>query len=101
MNTEFLRDLCSYCTEDHPFVQDKTQTKQFFQLEQEFINGMGYDFVMRYQAADDELRAKEFDAAFLSGLQFAARFMLTVLPPQSSAPSAPKRRRAAEISSQP
>lgn len=98
MDEMFLRDLCSYCTENLTFPQDETE--RFFQLEQEFINGMGYDFVMQYQAAADELHAKEFDAAFLSGLQFAAQFMLHVLPPQSSSPSAPKRRRAAEISSQ-
>lgn len=101
MDQEFIRDLYFYCTENPIFSQDKPQTERFFQLEREFINGMGYDFVMGYQAAADELHAKEFEAAFLSGLQFAARFMLTVFPPQTSSPSAPKRRRAAEISSQP
>jgi len=94
----FISSLFNYCTEDFTFPQDKPQTERFFQLEREFINGMGYDFVMGYQAAADELHAKEFEAAFLSGLQFATRFMLTVFPLQSSAP---KRRRAAEMSSQP
>ena len=98
---DFISSLLNYCTEDFSFSQDKPQTEHFFSLEREFINGMGYDFVMRYQAAADELHAKEFEAAFLSGLQFAARFMLTVFPLQSSSPSAPKRRRAAEMSSQP
>ena len=89
MDKEFVCDLCSYCTEHSPFPQDKTQTERFFQLEQEFIRGMGYDFVMRYQAAAGALHADEFEAAFLSGLQFAARFMLSVFPPQSSSPSVP------------
>ena len=82
MEIDFLSDLCSYCTEDIVSSQDRNQYKRFFELEQEFIDQMGYDFVMRYQAAAGEIHAREFDAAFLSGLQFAVRFMLTVLPPQ-------------------
>lgn len=84
MKKDFLADLCSYCTEDIGFPQDAKQHDRFFQLEQEFIRGMGYDFVTQYQAAAGELHAQEFDAAFLKGLQFAVQFLLAVLPPQSS-----------------
>jgi len=101
MNKDFISKLCSHCTEDLVFMQDVKQSNYFAQLEQEFISGMGYDFVMQYQAAAGEIHAQEFEAAFLKGLQFSAQFMLTVLPPQSSRPSAPNRRRAAEMSSQP
>ena len=82
MDVNFISDLCAYCTEDVVPPQDAKQAERFFQLEQQFIDHMGYDFVMEYQAATDALHAQEFDTAFLNGLQFAVRFMLTVLPPQ-------------------
>ncbi len=82
MDKDFISKLCSHCTEDLMFTQDMKQSKYFAQLEQEFINGMGYNFVMRYQQAAGEVYAMEFEAAFLQGLQFAAQFMLTVLSPQ-------------------
>lgn len=84
MYKDFLSDLCAYCTEDIALPQDTKQYEIFFQLEQEFISHMGYDFVMQYQAAAGETHAKEFDAAFLQGLRFAIQFILTALPPQSS-----------------
>jgi len=79
---DFISALLDHCTENLAPLQDAKQNERFFRLEQEFIDHMGYDFVMRYQAAAGELHAREFDAAFLSGLRFAVRFMLTVLPPQ-------------------
>lgn len=87
MHKDFLSDLCAYCTEDIALPQEPKQHDIFFELEQEFSSHMGYDFVMQYQAAAGEIYAKEFDAAFLQGLRFAAQFILTALPPQS--PSAP------------
>lgn len=82
MAANFISDLCAYCTEDVVPAQDTKQTERFFQLEQQFIDCMGYDFVMQYQAAAGEIHAREFETAFLKGLQFAVRFMLAVLPPQ-------------------
>ena len=101
MDKDFISELCAHCTGDLAFMQDINESKHLSQLEQEFIHGMGYDFVMRYQAAAGKLYAREFDATFLKGLQFATQFMLTVLSPQASCSSAPNRRRAEEMSSQP
>ena len=86
---DFIVDLCSHCTESITHEQDTKSCERFLQLEQQFIDRMGYDFVMEYQAAADALHAREFEAAFLSGLRFAAQFLYRLFPPQSSSPSAP------------
>ena len=85
----FISDLLDHCTEPLAPVHDPKETEHFLRLEQQFIDRMGYDFVMEYQAAADELLAREFEAAFLSGLRFSAQFLCRVFPPQSPSSSAP------------
>lgn len=86
MKEDFLNDLYCYCTEQmEPPPHDPERQKavnEFLTLEEAIQAALGHDFLTRYQWAEFQANSWQERAAFLQGLRFGARFMLTVLSPQ-------------------
>lgn len=92
MESKFISDLyeslaASLQSPNTP--EQRAAGKTLLELDIQFVETMGYDFVMRYQSACDQAFAWEPEAAFAAGLRFGAQFMLSVLPYSSNSVSAP------------
>lgn len=99
----FISSLLNHCWEDPAAYHDDPQYQADLDtvsaLETKISQTMGWDFLSEYERAANRFHEWEHRESFRCGIQFGMSFVLEVFG-QSSA-SAPKRRRAAEISSQP
>ena len=98
--SQFLDDLCFYCTErmtppDDPKYQAAVKT--LCALDDRMEQALGHDFVLQYDKARHDVLGWEIPETFREGLRFGVSFLLEL---QSSQVSDPSRFQAAFTSPQ-
>ena len=98
----FISSLLDHCWNDNSGYRNDPQYQDDLDavsaLEDKIIETMGWDFLSEYEQAIHQFREWEYRETFRCGIRFGLRFSMEVLGQPSSAPN---RRKAAEISSQP
>ena len=97
--SQFLDDLCFYCTErmappDSPDYQAAVQ--RLCALDARMEQALGRDFVLQYDKSRHDIQSRELSETFRAGLRFGVSFLLEL---QSSGSADPSRLHAALTSS--